>query len=352
MQEIKTVIKLIGKAFRFTLQRPIQRYNVANRAKKYLGPEAKHFMPAPRAIGSLADRGGKPSQYPHLEGKGFFSLRQRRLESLNRDREQDSLLVNSTDSRLKELSGGTEKSDYNLIIEASNKLSIIKTVTKLDLDELKLTLDSNKSPEDEMHTTALDDPNRETNQINRPLPKLTNVQNTDPQHIWSTDKVPPGKISLNMLQELMLNKLADDEYWTGERIAERYNIKEVYAENLTKYLTQIKFVLSPRVAHLLDYIARDDPLYKATKDKIYYVDPHLRTKEDRKYDDTFLDEDDIGDDLRRLIGFKTLDKSPPKFIMQKPEPLRIDPMNKSKQEQVELELKKKLQSPERVKKLP
>lgn len=340
MQEIRTIIKLIGKGIRFSLVRPIQRFNVANRSKKYLGPEAKHFMPAPRAIGSLVDRGGKPSQYPHLEGKGFFSLRQRRLEALNRDDDDQNLLDKPSDSRPKELSSGAKKSDYNFIIEASNKLSIIKTVTKLDLDELKLTLDSNKSEVEP--TAALEEPAK-----HRPLPKLTNLQR-GPQDIWSTDKVPPGKISLNMLQELMINKLADDEHWTAERIAERYNIKEAYAENLTKYLKQIKFVLSPRVAYLMDYIARDDPVYKATKDMIYYVDPLLRTKEDKMYDDTFLDEDELEEHVRRLIGYRSLQKAKPSFIMQAPQPLRIDPVNKTKQQQIESDERKKLQAPESV----
>lgn len=340
---LKGFIKLAGKAIRFTLYRPIQRFNVSNRAKKYLGPDAKAFMPAPRAIGSLVEQGGKPSQYPHLESKGFLSVRQRRLQALSRD--EDRKQLEDPKSNTTKSLPSKAREENNLVIEAATKLSIIKTVTKLNLRELETTLESNRARDEE--TTALQDPKK---QFDRPMPKLTQLQ-ISPTNIWETEKVPPGRISLNMLQELMLNKLADDEYWTTQVIAERYNIKEEYAEKLIKYLKQIKFVIPPRVAYTLDYIARDDPIYQATKDLIYYVDPALRSERDRMFDATFLPEDDLDENVRRLIGFDSLDKPKPKLVMVRPEPLRIEPMNKQKPAQLEdSEEPKKLQEPKAIKK--
>lgn len=341
---LKTFIKLTGKAIRFTLYRPIQRFNVANRAKKYLGPDAKAFMPAPRAIGSLVAQGGKASQYPHLEGKGFLSVRQRRLQALSRDRDKHEKLEDSSAGTTKRLPDRV-RDENNLVIEAASKLSIIKTVTKLDMNELNATIDGNKAGDSE--TTALEDPKQR--QMDRPLPKLTQIQR-DPNNIWATDKVPPGRISVNMLQELMFNKLADDSYWTTQVIAERYNIKEAYAENLITYLKQIKFVLPPRVAHTLDYIARNDPVYQATKDLIYFIDPSLRTSNDRKYDGTFLPEDDLDENVRRLLGFDTVDRSRPRAVMVRPEPLRVSALNQQKLEHPEKEEPKKLQEPKALKK--
>jgi hypothetical protein len=123
------------------VNRPIQRFNIFNRAKKHLGEDAKYFMPAPRAIGSLSQI--KPSLYPHLEGQsGFRSIKQKRLEAIKKRNE--TLLERTTNENQALLSSNSEVptvtksfsetiNDDRLIIQAGNSLpQVIKTVTTIE----------------------------------------------------------------------------------------------------------------------------------------------------------------------------------------------------------------------------
>jgi len=270
------VFRIVSKALKSATKRPLQRFNIYNRSKKYLGEDSKYFFPAPRAIGPVSKIG--PSQYPHLEGGlgNFKSVKQRRLEAIAKS--------NST------LSTSQMKKDVSLVIDTAQKLPVIKTIVK-------------KSPqtsvEQEVQSTDLIHSNKKPP---RPLPKAVNLNLQDQTVIWSIDRVPPGRLDLNKLQEIMVNKLADDEYWTPSMIAKTYDIKEKYAENLIHYLKQIRVVISPRMKKILDYTNRTNDAYNATKDTIYLVDPRLRTELDRSVDKTFLPEDELDDNIRQLLN--------------------------------------------------
>ena len=303
---------MVGKALRYSIRRPLQRFNIANRAKNFLGEDAKHFMPAPRAIGAVSKLG--PIQYPHLEGGGSFkSLRQRRLEALQSRRQKAIESTHSHDHGLQRAFSETEKDD-NLVIEASNKLEVVKTV-KL------VTSQQPNAPDKELTKTT-----------DRPLPKLTNLPLQNLSSIWNIDKTPPGRLSLNSIQEMMLNKLADVDHWTPKRISETYNIKEEYAESLLKYLKQVRIIISPAMAKNLDYIDRNNPTYQATKHIVYYVDKSLRSEQDRQYDKMYLPTDEIDPEIRELLEVDSLKdrrESEEKIrkLFKRPEPLRIGPLN-------------------------
>lgn len=320
---IGTFFKLVGKALRFSISRPIQRFNIYNRAKKYLGEDAKYFTPAPRAIGSLSQNSS--SQYPHLEGpSGFKSVKQRRLEAIVR-RNQRLLEQEETGEDVDQNSDGTNdkkafsetKQDDRVVIESSTKLPAIRTVS------LETSKSSDKLP-NAGEAVATRPP--------RPLPTSTNLQLSDPAVIWQVDQVPPGRLDLNKFQELMINKMADDAYWTAKQISETYNIKEEYAENIIKYFKQVKIILSPRIANKLDYVSRNDPLYKSYKHVIYHVDYSLRDSVDKKFDDTFLPTDDLDPEVRKVLQGSQLQRSPdPKLtsLFKRPQPLRVEPLNRS-----------------------
>lgn len=338
---IGTFFKLVGKAIRFSISRPLQRFNIANRAKKYIGEEAKYFTPAPRAIGALTLKGS--TQYPHLqELSRFKSVKQRRLDAIA-ERNQKLLEKSSaahSDGGSSEDSltntnqittGGSNKSfseikqDDELVIETSNKLPAIRTVTIPNNTSVK---QSSTDGEDVAKDTQL------LEKPHRPMPTSTNLQLSDPALIWHVDKVPPGRLDLKKLQELMINKLADDEYWTPKKIAETYNIKEEYAENIVGYLRQIRIILSPRVAKTLDYIARNDPVYQATKNIIYHVDNSLRSQADKQSDKTFLPTDELEPEVRAVLdGGQLQPKShqpDPRLtsLFKRPAPLRIRALNR------------------------
>lgn len=340
-----TFFKLVGKAIRFSVSRPLQRFNIYNRAKKYLGEDAKYFAPAPRAIGALSKIG--PSRYPHLEGGGYFkSIKQKRLEALqNRhqktieshlpDRANSSAQPSATIATAKSFS--ETRADDNMIIELSNKLPVVKIVTKVENQKNQL------------------DTNNLKKSSSRPLPKLTNLPLQDPASIWVVDKTRPGRLSLEQLQELMINKLADDLYWTPKKISETYNIKEEYAENLIKYLKQIRIIISPRIAKLLDYTARNNPVYQATKHVIYHVDKSLRTETDRQFDNMYLPTDEIDEEIRELInaGAMQARQQPDpslRALIKRPQPLRLNPINKfpeisSQEFDEQMKPRKKLEAP-------
>lgn len=298
----------MGKALRFGVARPIQRFNIESRAKKHLGEDAKYFKPAPRAIGPLTKLG--PSQYAHLEGGGFKSIKQKRLEAIQ---SRNQRLLESDQSR-PQIESSSQKSFRDRVNAIAKSFSetrrddelIIESLPRLPAIKTSLLMNTREN-----HTPSLGDKDKadETNKqietakkTHRPLPKSTNLDLRDPTHIWVTDNVPPGRLDLNNLQEIMLNKLSDTNYWTPEKISERYNIKAEYAEKLTKYLSQVRVVLSPRMAKCLDYTARTDPVYQATKDIIYFVDKSLRTELDKKYDAMYLPTDELDPEIRDLIG--------------------------------------------------
>lgn len=246
--------------FKFTIARPLQRFNIENRMLKYLGPDSKYFKPSPRA----GDKYYQQLEKPQL-------------------------------------------GDDKFVIAASNKLEVTKTVVKVDSDQIPST---------------------------RPLPTSTRLQLQDIRSIWVADKIPPGRLSLDMLQEIMLNKLADENYWTPDRVAERYQIKSEYAENLLNHLKQIRIVISPHMKKLLDYTAKDDPVYQQAKHLVYIVDKDLRNDIDKQYDKMFLPEDELNEEVRSLIepapSHKQLDSAMSAYsrLVKKVEPLRLEPLNK------------------------
>lgn len=323
------------KIFKYTLIRPLMRFNVENRSKKYLGPDAKKFMPAPRAIGSMSLNG--PSQYPHLEGgRGFLSLKQKRLKALESPENTDGTGLVPTDNRdrITDLAANRSYSrteaDDNLVREASINLEVKKLI--------KLS----PAPMSELHSNRLAIESRENaNDINlpatsdsrskphRPLPTAVNLPLQDVAYMWHVDKVPPGRLSLVKLQELMINKLADEEYWTPKMISEKYDINEEYAEKVTSHLKHIRIVVSPKQAKNLDLVGRQNPQFQATKHVIYYVDPALRSEEDRQFDATFLpDKEDLPESVKNVLETPTQPrpflKDPSRFgqIMKKP---KVDP---------------------------
>lgn len=329
-----TFFKLVRKAFRYATIRPLQRFNVENRSKKYLGPEAKYFKPAPRAIGAMSRLSGKPPQYPHLSEGGFISLRQKRLQAM----QNDTLLPSQTDSDLVvpiRKSFSKFESDDSLIRGNANRLNVLKSVIritapgKLDIPPSQPSSLSNNELSDETHLTK----------PSRPLPKLTSLQMDDPTFIWQVDHVPPGRLSLSSFQEMMLNKMADKDYWTPDRLSERYNIKLQYASLLTQYVNPMKVIIPPRIKFALDYVCHKDPVYQATKDIIYEVDTSLRSELDKKYDSMFLPEDELDEKVRQVIGpikrpqieksehvkVKSVEQS--QETARQPEPLRIQPLN-------------------------
>lgn len=330
--------KLVVKALKYTIARPIQRFHIEGRAKKYLGEESKYFMPAPRAIGSLSKQG--ISQYPHLENTGKFkSVAQRRQEAIA-SRNQKLLeasttttttaksisLVEANDSTttLPQKSFSEIKQDDDLVIEASmNRLPVIRTMPLLD-----------KPPE----ALASGEEGKDIQLVksHRPLPKLVNLDLSDPASIWQVDKVPLGRLDLNKLQELMINKLADDEgHWTSKKISDVYNIKEEYAENIISYLKQIRIIISPHIKTCLDQTASNDPRYQATKDIIYVVDYTLRNETHRKFDETFLPTDQLEPEVQKVLeGGKVAEQLKPasKYMQpdirltklyKRPEPLKL-----------------------------
>lgn len=312
-----TFFKLVGKAFRFSVNRPLQRFNIYNRSKKYLGPDAKKFMPAPRAIGALSQNDWRGSQYPHLE-PGYKSIKQKRLAALNKP---NQLEASKSQPKLSKSFSET-KTDDNLIIEASHKLAVMKTIVRIQPTD-------NKQQE-----LVGSSQNQSATRTHRPLPKCTNLQLSDLTSIWAVEKTPKGRINLNMLQELMLNKLADEKYWTPKMVAERYNIKEEYAESLLKYILQIRVVVSPKLAKALDYVARNDTTYQASKDLVYFVDNRLRTEDDKRYDEMFLPGEDLDEEVRAVLDAQhdivKVDQSieARRRRIARPQPLRVAHANK------------------------
>lgn len=272
------VIRILRKMVGYTLVRPVLRFNVNNRAKKYLGPEAPKFMPAPRAIGPMS-QAKKPVVYPHLaHGENFKSVQTKRLQAMDKYN-----LVESTPQQSIEV----EKDRF--IIDTSKRLEVNKIVHE---ENIPMSIQV-KSKDDNTKVST-----------HRPLPKLTSLQLSDPASIWVVNKTPPGRLNLDQLQEIMINKLADnDNYWTPERIASRYKIKEKYAESLCNYLKHITIHISPKLANLMDYTSRDDPLFQATKHIIYVVRSDLRSDEDKKYDKMYLPTDQPPTEtVKELIG--------------------------------------------------
>lgn len=268
---LSTFVKLVVKAFKFTVSRPLQRFNIENRAVKYLGPDAAKYSPAPRAIGPIS--GLSLRELPRYPG-------------------------------FKSVSG--KRADDHLVIEASNKLTVIKTES---------------TP-------------KQIEAGNRPLPKSTDLQLQDLSAIWETTRVPPGRLNLNMLQEIMINKLADPN-WTSKAIAEEYNIREEYAEKLIGHLRQFRIRISPRVARNLQLVGMDNPAYQAAKHLIYHVDNSLRSDIDRKFDSMYSPSDNLPDDVREVIdspGSLQLEQqkqlaSARRMRLERPAPLRIAPSN-------------------------
>lgn len=297
---LSTFIKLVGKAFRYSVNRPIQRFNVYNRSKKHLGPDAKYFKPAPRAIGPMSQT-SSPIQYPHLTDGS------RHLEEISREP------VASLPKSFSE----TEQDD-SLVKEATPKLDVKKTVVMVgNIDE-------------------------STNEAapKRSMPKLTNLGRRDPADIWEIDKTPPGRLSLHMFQELMLNRLGEGEEFTPKIIAERYKIREEYAESLIKYLKQVRIVVSPRMGKLLDYVGKDNPAYLSTKHLVYHVDKSLRTDNDKIYDKMYLPTDKLEPEIRELIDQGGIIPATQQFgevakvqrLIKRPAPLRLAPVNVPKEQ--------------------
>lgn len=286
----------IIKFFKFVVMKPIQRFNIENRAVKYLGPESKYFKPAPRAIGASIERGYKGIEYPHLEEtRGFKNVHQR-------DRQR----IVGTDND----STTTENIDPGdqFVRDTSNRLEVTKTIVKVD------------------------EPVKDQKTSNRPLPHSMNLGLEDPSAIWVVDKVPHGRLDLGKLQELMLNKLGQNDYWTPERVAEQYNIKPEHAESLMKYVKQIRIIVSPRMKKLMDYTGQNDPIYQSAKHLVYIVDKSLRNDVDKQYDDMYLPSDKLDEEVKSIIEPRDKKLQPAiwtyQMLVKKIEPLKIKPVNR------------------------
>lgn len=300
------LIKLVTKAFKFTISRPIQRFNIENRAKKYLGPDASKFKPAPRAIGPIAGRSLKQLSKPSTPPKNV------------------GLLLSD---EIKKPFSETEDDD-KMVINSSNKLQVNKTVTQLN----ESICQNNKL------ITA-----NENKKSHRPLPKLTNLQLSDPASIWTVNKTPPGRLNLIQLQEIMIYNMP------AKLASEKFGIKEEYAETLIKSMKQVRVLVSPRLSKLLDYTNRDNKLFQETKNLIYFEDKTLRSDIDKSIDETFLPDDKLDPEIRELLDAskeaaalvdseKTKPRITfvadevfrrPKRLAKRPEPLRISPANET-----------------------
>lgn len=291
-----TFLKLVNKAVKFSVHRPLQRFNVYNRAKKYLGPDAKYFRPAPRAIGPMSEL-SKPIQYPHLTGGNKSAGK-----------------LSSTDpvALLPKSFSETEQDDC----------FVRETADKLDVKKTTVIINNTAQPDDKLVQK-------------RPLPQLTKIDRRDPAIIWETDKAPPGRLSLHMFTEMMLNQLGDEQFWTPKAVAEHYKIREEYAASLIKYLKQIRIVISPRMSKLLDYTARENASYQAAKHLVYHVDKSLRDKYDKQFDNMFLPTDELDEEVRSLLDQGSLVPEQQQFnelakvqrVIKRPAPLRLKPEN-------------------------
>lgn len=263
----RTFLKLTRKALRFAISRPIQRFNIENRAKDHLGVDAKYFKPAPRITAPSSQPAGP--------------------------------LLTARDEKL---------------ITGASKLEVTKQIT-------------------------ITEPNCDTKQKqHRPLPTSTNLPLQDPTAIWVAKKIPPGRLDLNKLQELMLNKLADDEFWSPKVIADKYKIKEEYAASLTKYLKQIRIRVSPRMARALDTVGLHDEYYQAAKHIVYHVDNSLRNEFDRQFDEMYLPNEQLDPEVKEVLEpfSKQLISKPgetSKKLVKRPEPLRISALNQRHEEE-------------------
>lgn len=320
------ILRLIKKAYKFTVSRSLQRFNVENRAVKYLGPESKKFVHSPRAIGQISGLSLKElPKYPQLQ-PGYKSISQRRREALARGESSEDV------PRLKR-SYSEDKEDDRLVLEASSKIDVIKTIASLAPPVARQRIESGETKANQDSSSS-----SLSTAIHRPLPTSTNLQLQDQRNIWEVKQTPPGRLNLNMLQELMLNKVADDDHWTPAAIAERYNIREEYAEKLVTHLKQIRVRVSPRMAKNLEYVGRNNPEFMAAKHIIFYVDKSLRTELDKKFDSMYLPSDDLPDEVSSIIdtpSFAPVEQKhwvyevQPKNIRRiaRPKPLRIAPRN-------------------------
>lgn len=307
---LSTFVKLVGKALRYSLIRPLQRYNVVNRSKKYLGPEAPKFAPAPRAIGAMSQL-SKPPQYPHIQAStgGFLSMRQRRLQAIERsgslpapdEREKPKELQDLLQQKPKPTYSQSENDDV-LVREAAQALAVTKTV--IDLKRLMIQDEDESSSSRPEPEVAPSETGNELVTTKRPLPTSTNLPLQDISVIWETTRVPRGRISLMQLQELLINKLADENYWTPERVSEQYGIKLDYAATILQYYKQIRIIMPPRVYKALEYTQHNDPVFQATKDLVYEVDVSMRNELDKKCDETFLPTDQLSEEIMTVLNRK------------------------------------------------
>lgn len=344
---LSTFLKIVNKAFKFTISRPLQRFNIEDRSVKYLGPDSKKWQPSPRAIGPISGLSLKElPKYPHLT-PGYKSISQKRRDAIESGKSAEEQPVQA---KLKSYS--EDKEDDNLVIEALNKIDVIKTVARVGPT---LNPKQIESGYEQQNTNIGDETDGQLKPSHRPLPKLTDLPRQDLRSIWEVERTPPGRMNLNMLQELMINKLADHVYWTSKAIAERYNIREEYADKLVSSLKQIRIRLSPRMAKNMDYVGRMNPEYMAMKDLIYHVDKSMRTELDKKYDSMYSPKDDLPDDVRQLIDSPGALQLPSKQGLtaqrekyERPAPLRLAPSNVKDPSQVKPKIK---QNPEELKKL-
>lgn len=320
---IKNIRKLIG----FTLIRPMKRFNVYNRAQKYLGPDAKYFMPAPRAIGPMSNQGKNLIQYPHLiGGNSFKSVQQRRLEAIER------VKLTAGDQEANNSMDVSEAEKF--VVNVSGRLEVTKTLVK---EQATRNLPPSTNL-DQIEAASGAVAGTDNQRSHRPLPTMTSLQLNDPASIWVVEKTPPGRLNLDQLQEIMLNKIDDpDNYWTPENIAEKYKIKAEYAESLCNYLKHVRIHLSPKLAKLLEYTGRNDEIYQASKHLVYIVDNDLRSEQDKQYDDMYLPTDKLDDEVNQVVGDIRLNdersvealRASFNRLERQIEPLRIQPKNKA-----------------------
>lgn len=316
-------LKIVIKGLKFTISRPLQRFNIENRAVKYLGPESKKWTPSPRAIGPISGLSLKElPRYDHLS-PGYKSIAQKRRTAI------ESKKLTDVDHVPKLKSYSEDEKDDNLVIKASNELDVIKTITRIEPAPKQI------EPGEKSDGTPGDS---QAKSSHRPLPKATDLPLQDLASIWEVQRTPPGRLNLNMLQEIMINKLADDKFWTPKVIADRYNIREEYAEKLIGHMKQIRICVSPLMAKNLDLAGLHDPQYNAAKHLIYHVDKSIRSERDRKYDSMFLPTDDLPDSVREVLDppatqltveeGKSIQEAKRKRL-ERPQPLRIAPINEA-----------------------
>lgn len=83
--------------------------------------------------------------------------------------------------------------------------------------------------------------------------------------------VPPGRLSIDQLNQLFLDRKLTPDEWTYEKISQVYNIDEDVARNLLTYFSSFRIYKTPKdfdITKSKNFLQQDDgPTYNALTDK-------------------------------------------------------------------------------------